>query len=475
MTRIRTFSPRSQRGATLLRCLLACVALFSFSLAQAGNRHDAVHSHEAKARHQRFAHNPLIFVHGGAGSASQFASQAMRLTSNGYPQSHLHALEYDSSFAVDTMESIHARLDALIERVKEQTGKAQVDLMGHSMGTRVSQLYLASPERAANIGHYVNLDGYPAEAPPGGVPTRAIWAGISLTDRGVILGADNVTVPGQTHVEVATSAETFALFYEFFTDMEAETTAVLPEPSGRVKVAGRTTFFPQNTGVAGATLEIYSISGHDGQRLKKRPAATYVLDESGEWGPFRARRGSHYEFVIVREGQNHHIYKEPFIRDDYFVRLQTSPVGDGVGANMDTSPQQTNLVVSRDKEFLGDLNSGNDILAINGINVVNAFNSPLSNRTTAMYFYDAGSDGVTELLEPIPYFHALPFITGSDLFIPADEQAQGRVRLTMIARGSNGLMQVINLPNWPSHTDRVSVLFNDFVQWDNVPLPYWVP
>lgn len=29
--------------------------------------------------------NPVIFVHGGAGSGAQFESQKMRFTSNGYP------------------------------------------------------------------------------------------------------------------------------------------------------------------------------------------------------------------------------------------------------------------------------------------------------------------------------------------------------------------------------------------------------
>lgn len=53
--------------------------------------------------------NPVIFVHGGAGSAGQFQSQAMRFSTNGYPDSHLAALEYDSTFGVESFEDVLAQ------------------------------------------------------------------------------------------------------------------------------------------------------------------------------------------------------------------------------------------------------------------------------------------------------------------------------------------------------------------------------
>ena len=34
---------------------------------------------------------PVVFVHGSSGSAQQFETHAMRFTSNGFPQSRLHA------------------------------------------------------------------------------------------------------------------------------------------------------------------------------------------------------------------------------------------------------------------------------------------------------------------------------------------------------------------------------------------------
>ena len=120
----------------------------------------------------------MIFVHGGFGSGAQFESQKMRFTSNGYPRSYVRVVDYDSTFTVNTRADVHAKIDALVAELQRQTGKPKVDILGHSLGTSIMHEYLtSSAARAANVGHYVNIDGRTAAAPPGGVPTLAIWAG----------------------------------------------------------------------------------------------------------------------------------------------------------------------------------------------------------------------------------------------------------------------------------------------------------
>jgi pimeloyl-ACP methyl ester carboxylesterase len=155
--------------------------------------------------------NPIIFVHGYSGSGAQFESQAMRFASNGYPTNYIAVIEYDSGLTFpDEIEVVHGMIDAQIAEFQAELGADQVDLMGHSRGTTVSHDYLSFPDRAANVAHYVNIDGRTADAPPGGVPTLALWAG--AVERPVwpeIVGAINVTVPDQEHVEVATSEESF--------------------------------------------------------------------------------------------------------------------------------------------------------------------------------------------------------------------------------------------------------------------------
>ena len=211
---------------------------------------------------------------------------------------------------------MHAALDALIADVLADTGEDQVDLMGHSLGTTVSQTYLATPARAANVAHYVNIDGGTASAPPGGVPTLALWAGaVNRPTPPQIVGATNITIPDQEHVEVASSEESFREMYKFLRGKEPLTTHILPEI--RPRISGRATNFPQNTGLDGATLEIWLVDGDTGERIGSNPRETFAIGPDGNWGPFKAWFGLHYELALVREGQVEiNYYYEPFLRSD---------------------------------------------------------------------------------------------------------------------------------------------------------------
>jgi hypothetical protein len=427
----------------------------------------------AKDYKSKFPYNPIIFVHGGSGTGAQFESQAMRFTSNGYPQDDINVLEYDSSFTINTMTDVYNRLDQLIAELQQEFGVAQVDILGHSLGTTVMHGYLAFPNRAANVAHYVNIDGRTATALPGGVPTLALWAEKSGTGRQIV-GAWNVTIPNTTHVQVATCAEAFFYMYKFFTGKDPKTTEILPEPWGKIDLAGRAIYFPQNIGVAGGTLQIYEINGYTGARLHKKPAALYPIDASGNWGPFKARAGDYYEFVIVHPtGEIHPFYYQPFIRSDYLIRLNTSPEpSGGVSGLMDRSPNHSNLIVSRNMEFWGDQVIDNDILAINGVNIVNAATCPsvpFPAIVDILFVFDQNADQVSHPQVPIPELTPLVFFALVDLYVPGAYPPNGTIRLTLIPRGGNGLMQVINVPNWASsEVRRISVTFNDFIQGDSI-------
>ena len=330
---------------------------------------------------------PIVFVHGFFGSGNQFESQAMRFTSNGYPDNYLAAHEYDSSTAsVRPAEERFKKLDKLISDLLKNTGSEKVDLIGHSLGTTEMTNYLnSSPERAKKVAHYVNVDGRQGEKLPGGVPTLAIWDGFGSAAR-TFVDAENVRIPAQSHVQVATSAETFSHMYKFFTGKEPKTTQIISEPRGQVRVSGKALIFPENVAPENATLEIYQVNAKTGEREKKKPEATYTIGKDGSWGPFKAKGGDHYEFVIVRKGmQNHHFFLEEFNRSNHFIRLQTSPPTGGIIAALDSSNHHSNLAIQRNKEFFGDQGPNNDILKINGSNIVNANNSAASARTITYF------------------------------------------------------------------------------------------
>jgi Lipase C-terminal domain/Lecithin:cholesterol acyltransferase len=385
----------------------------------------------------------------------------MRFTNNGYPQKLIHVLEYDSTFGLAPREQVYARLDSLIERATRRSGRRKVDLLGHSLGTSISQEYLSSPERAARVAHYVNLDGRTASALPGGVPTLAIWAGVGTPGR-TITGATNMTVPNQTHVEVATSGETFGHVYRFLRGRRPKTTKVLSEDGEHVSIAGRAVLFPQNAGAQNATLRVWKVRPATGKRVGKRPAATERLSGKGAWGPFRLERGACYEFAITRPTSGtHHLYYEPFRRDDHLVRLLTSEPNTGLDALIEKGDRHAAVIVTRNKEFWGDQGSQNDVLTINGTNVLNAATSPQTKRTIGLFGFDSGSDGASNLSAPLPAFFALPFISGVDLAISAARPPAARIAIRLRSRG-RGPARVVNVPNFASSTDRISVQLNDF-------------
>jgi hypothetical protein len=259
---------------------------------------------------------PIVFVHGSAGSALQFQTQAKRFASNGYPVKLIEAHEYDSTFALNTMDQVWAGLDARITRLLGESGKPRVDLLAHSLGTFVVQGYLnSSPERAARVAHYVNLDGRTATAQPGGVPTLAIWG--EGDPARAIVGATNVALPDQGHTQTVTSPESFAHIYGFFTGRQPRTTQIRAEH--QVQLSGRAVLFPQNAGVTDGALEVYELDAFGGRRHR---VATAQLAGDGSWGPIKGKGDVRYEFAIVRAGApTHHFYFQPLLRSDRMIRL----------------------------------------------------------------------------------------------------------------------------------------------------------
>ncbi|HEX6682732.1 MAG TPA: alpha/beta fold hydrolase [Candidatus Limnocylindrales bacterium] len=408
----------------------------------------------AAPAHADAAQRPVVFVHGSAGSALQFQTQAKRLASNGYPASRIEAHDYDSTFATESIEQIYARLDARIARLLAETGADKVDLLGHSLGTFMAQGYLATPGRAATVAHYVNLDGRTATEPPGGVPTLAVW-GEGSTAR-TIVGATNVYFSDQAHTQVVTSPETFVEIYKFFRGKAPATTRVLPQPPGHLSLSGRAVLFPTNVGVAGARLEVYRLNPFTGARRALVHSETLAAD--GSFGPLRALGFARYEFAVVREGAaTHHFYFQPSVRTDNLIRLLTGVPGQGLDALTEKSDHHTNLVISRNKEWWGDQG---DVLYVNGENILNAANSPRTKRVIGIFAYDRNVDRTTDLSAPIPAFFAQTFITGMDVYIPAAPAHHGIASVVALPR--TGGIDVVNVPNWPSTTNRITIQFNDF-------------
>ncbi len=399
------------------------------------------------------AQRPIVFLHGAAGSAAQFQTQAKRFASNGYPIEIIDGIDYDYSFDAESSSAVLARLEQRIDQLRQQTGSAQVDLVAHSLGTFLSQSFLRTRSRAAKVAHYVNLDGSTALSRPGGVSTLAIWGEGSTSRR--ILGATNVYLSDQSHTQTVTSTQSFTQMYRFFTGATPATTSIIAEP-GAITVSGKAVLFPSNAAATGTTVDVYEVDAATGRRSTSAPLARYPIGADGAFGPFTAAPAARYEFAINHSGgQVQHHYFQPLQRTDRLVRLLTNRPGEGLGGRVPVSPRHSALTLTRYKEWWGDQGTGSDRLTIGGVSILNAATAPRSKRAIGIFAHDQNADQRTDLSAAIADFDET-FVTGVDIYIPASADASGTIAVVIQSRAGGGTQQ-FTVPNWPSSTDRIAL------------------
>jgi triacylglycerol esterase/lipase EstA (alpha/beta hydrolase family) len=407
-----------------------------------------------------FKQNPILFVHGIEGSGAQFESQKMRFMSNGYPARWFDEVDYNSTRAVGDKSEVHQQIDAAITALEQRTGKSQVDVVAHSLGTSVMYDYLTNgalaAQRRANVAHYINVDGQNQNP---GVATLAVWAGRGTPGR-TMDGATNVTIPNQTHVQTCTSAQSFIEYYKFLTGHRPARDIV--RQNGPIQIAGKSLNFPENRGASGTTVQIWRVND-SGRRTSTTPVVSVpVTDGStggGAWGPVTVQAATRYEFALVRPAlPTLHIYYEPFVRSDFTLRLLQSLAIEQYSGNRPGSMAGVNI---RYKELWGDQGSESDRLLINGTSVCTPVLCPISKQVNAFFAFDRNRDGQTDLSEPDPVLGELPFIQGADVYMPAGSPPNGTTSFQLVSRGV-GPARTLNVPNWDSVTDGFTIQWNDF-------------
>src|ERR1051325_2879988 len=121
-----------------------------------------------------FKQNPIVFVHGIEGAGAQFESQKMRFMSNGYPERWIDEVDYNSTRAVADKSEVDQQIDDAIAALEQRTGKSQVDVVAHSLGTSVMYDYLTNgpmaTQRRGKFGDHKQLGGQ--EQNTGAAPAR---------------------------------------------------------------------------------------------------------------------------------------------------------------------------------------------------------------------------------------------------------------------------------------------------------------
>ncbi len=335
------------------------------------------------------AQPPIVFVHGNGDTAALWGPTIWRYESNGWPRERLFALDLPyplarsddakpqagRSSAAENMRNLAAE----VERVRKLTGAAKVVLVGNSRGGNAIRDYIRNRGGAQTVSHAVL----------GGTPNHGVWAGdfapgsefngngpflkalnspqgpgglevtpgvkfmtlrsdgndkfaqpdgrwigqpkmaTNITAKGPELkGAENVVLPGLDHREVSYHPLAFAQTYRFITGQFPSRTDAAAE--GSIVLDGRITGFSgndqTNLPLPGASIEVYETSSQTGERIGAA-AHAMTTGSDGQWGPFRAKPGAQYEFVIRAEGfAVTHIYRSPFPRSSNLVHFRPARV-----------------------------------------------------------------------------------------------------------------------------------------------------
>lgn len=395
---------------------------------------------------------PIVFVHGFSGSAQQFTSDAIRFVANGYPSERLRAFEHDGAGMAGA--TFVTDLDALIDEVRAKFDTDKVYLIGHSRGTSVSSMYLSDPARAAKVAKYVAEDGAGCENSP--VPC------VSPAQTTNTRAGQTHPLPGQRHVEVATSKESFAIEFEFFFDEPPQVLEIVKQRKP-VEISGRAVNVPANTGREGALLDVWKIDAATGLRQGEKALAHFEIPASGDWGPVTVDPEAYYEFVLslTDSPYQHHFYEQPFLRSSQFVRLRSGPPDSAARQNTNKGNNHASITVSRMREWTPD-----DVLEIethsdSGDQPAKNVISDASNNRIAIYLHDDAATPGESSLELLPYFPDQAFQTGVDLYMPANDDPDGTITIRNLPRGDADKPQVLHIPNWASTNHNVSVLLSD--------------
>lgn len=100
--------------------------------------------------------NPVIFVHGWSGSASNWNEMIADFKAAGYTDGELNAWNYNTAQSNKTTAE---QLSAVVDDTLARTGASQVDIVTHSMGGLNSRWYLKFLSGTGKVDDWVSLAG----------------------------------------------------------------------------------------------------------------------------------------------------------------------------------------------------------------------------------------------------------------------------------------------------------------------------
>ncbi|MFV2196871.1 esterase/lipase family protein [Nocardiopsis sp. LOL_012] len=100
--------------------------------------------------------NPVLFVHGYSGNASNWDEMIDDFVDDGWDRDRLYAITYDYNASnVTTAELIADEVDDILD----ETGAEKVDIVAHSMGSLSSRWYVKFLGGTETVDNWVSLAG----------------------------------------------------------------------------------------------------------------------------------------------------------------------------------------------------------------------------------------------------------------------------------------------------------------------------
>ncbi len=392
---------------------------------------------------------PVVYAHGFMEVGDAFANQSMRFAANGICLDRVFAFDWNT---IGDFDAELARFEGYVDGVLEETGADRINLVGHSRGTSLSRAFLNKPENASRVEHYVGIAGFSADSLPGGVPSMTLSSeDDKIVGTSFIEGGENVLLPGQDHLMVSTSPEAFRNMYRFFNEGREPRTLEM-EPTAEVRLAGRLLSFAENQPAPGMELNIYPLDAATGQRLAPEPAAAFLADAQGAWGPFLAEPGRYYEYEVIDPGGSWkpiHYYREPLPRSCNLFHFRVfPPAGSLLGVVF-----KLLLMFNPDGMLLATLNMnqavvhGRDTLFVDGYEVSNQEVADADKTAIAIFYTDF------PFVDPghvPPYVDLLMDIFIRTFDLPVETDPPRAVPLSFNGRD-------LMVRNWRSGTDGVVI------------------
>ncbi len=337
-------------------------------------------------------------------------------------------------------------------------------MVGHSEGTKVMYHYLAESEKAAehraSVAPYVNLDGQ--EKNPGVARSRC---GLDAA------GTPRAANPNGTWKAPKTSRsrtrrtcrrrplpQTFQQIFKFFRG-KLPKHDIVPQ-KGKILLAGKALEFPQNTGLAGDTVEVWPVNSN-GERATKTPIASIPITDGSRpearGGRWRPRPGSATNSRSCSRTQD-----APRLHGAVRAkRLRHPPARVGaIEKETGKIPGSSGAVMIRYKEYWGNEPGQNDELLVNGLEGLHGETVSLGKEGERVLRVQLGRQG-RKHPERRTGLSKLPFIQAAQVYIPGSTPPNAIVSYQLNSRGGGGV-RTLNVPNWEGTTNQVEIFWNDF-------------